>query len=87
MRNPSGAEGTGSEDVGVAVLVARGVVVTEGMGNIVEVELTAVRAGAFVGMEVTPPQAPTSNAMRVMENTTNAHFDVFINNIIANSKG
>jgi hypothetical protein len=76
MRNPSGAEDMGRE----------GIVVTEGMGNAVEVEPIAVRVGAVVGIVVTVPQAPTSNAMRVMENMINSRLGVFINVSIANSK-
>lgn len=86
MRNPSGAEDTGSEDVGVAVSVAGGVAGEGGTGNAVEVDLITVRVGEVVGVEVTVPQAPTINMIKVMENTINFHFAVFINIIIANSR-
>jgi len=85
MRNPSGAEDSGSEDVGVEV--------ADGMGGTVEVGFITVRVvtgivfTTSVGIEVTAPQAPTNAVMRIMENTINSHFDVFISNIIANSRG
>jgi hypothetical protein len=83
MRSPSGAEDIGSEDVGVTVSVAEGVVVAEGLDNAVEVELIAVRVGtgvvtASVGIEITLPQAPTSDVMRIIENRINTHLSVFI---------
>lgn len=72
--------------MGVAVSVAEGIVVTEGMGN-------AVKGGGVVTVTSTDdtgatfPQAPISNVMRSMENTINTHFGVFISILIANSRG